>query len=126
VTPALRLALSLLASLVLWVPTLPAALEANVDPATIALRYLLALLVSRIGFGILFRIINGFAAGIRAADEAAAEKALDEAIEAAANSVSPVGRRREDLVEQSGVPATEQELLDDALEEAADQAALVP
>jgi hypothetical protein len=127
VTPALRLALSLFASLMLWVPTVPGALQANEDPATIAFRYLIALLVSRIGFGVLFRIINSYAAGLRAADEAAAEKALDEAIEAAAQIVSPVGRRRDDRVEdQAEETASEEQMLDDALDEAADQAALVP
>ena len=125
-TPALRLALSLIASLLLWVPTVPAALEANEDPATIALHYLMALIVSRVGFGVLFRIINSFAAGLRAADEAAANKALDEAIEAAAQSVAPVSRRRDDQVEdQVETQASEEQMLDDALEEAADQAALV-
>jgi hypothetical protein len=126
VTPALRLALSLIASLLLWVPTVPGALEANEDPATIAFRYLIALLVSRIGFGVLFRIINSYAAGLRAADEAAAEKALDEAIEAAAKTVGPVGRRRDDHENQAEQNASEEQMLDDALDEAADQAALVP
>ena len=126
-TPALRLALSLIASLLLWVPTVPAALEANEDPATIAFRYLIALLVSRIGFGVLFRIINGYAAGLRAADEAAANKALDEAIAAAAATVSPVGRRRDDNAgDEPGDQPSDQQLLDDALDDAADQAALVP
>ena len=118
-TPALRLAISLVLSLLLWLPTIPGALAASQDPAWIAGRYLLALLVARIGVGIVFRVIAGFAAQ-STADEAEAQDdvvADDDATELL------FGRRRSDL---DAPLQTEEEALDDALDDAASQAAMVP
>ena len=114
-TPALRLAISLVLSLLLWLPTVTSALTTNVDPAWIAGRYLLALLVARIGVGMVFRVITGYAAAI---DTATAEPPpVPDAVPAA----EPLfGRRRDDDTD-----ATEA-LLDEALEEVRDQSSLVP
>jgi hypothetical protein len=117
VTPALRLAISLVLSLLLWLPTIPGALAASEDPAWMAGRYLLSLLVARFGVGMVFRVIATFAAA-SATDEAEAE---DEAPEP--DDVELLfGRRRSDA--DAGI--TEEEALDEALDDAASQAALVP
>lgn len=118
-SPALRLACSLVASLLLWLPTVPAALEVHEDPARIALRYLGCLLVSRIGVGLLFRIVNGYAA-------TAADQQADEPADAAdeAGTVLPFGRRRED----EAMPADdtpEDELFDEAPDDVRDADAMV-
>ena len=115
-TPALRLAVSLVLSLLLWLPTIPGALAASVDPAWIAGRYLLSLLVARIGVGIVFRIIASFAAE-------AVEEEAEEDVPAADDTELLFGRRQSDFDEP---PLTEEEALDDALDDAASQAALVP
>ena len=118
-SPALRLACSLVLSLLLWLPTLPSAMNAGDAPEMIALRYLLALVVSRIGVGLVFRIVNGYAA---AAAEADVEQDTDgDEPEQAA----PVyGRRADDWVDPDA-ERTEEQLLDDALDEA-HEATLVP
>lgn len=116
-TPALRLAVSLVLSLLMWLPTIPGAMAASEDPAWIAGRYLLSLLIARIGVGLVFRIITGYAAAI-AAEQAAAEAEENEP--AQDDTEMLFGRRRSDLDEQ-----TEEEALDDALDDAASQAAMV-
>ena len=117
-TPALRLAISLVLSLLLWLPTVPGALTASEDPAWIAGRYLLSLLVARLGVGLVFRIISGYAVDLTDDEE--------QAPEAPAESDSAdvmFGRRSVDAYEQ---PApSEEQALDDALDDAASQAALV-
>ena len=102
-TPALRLALSLVVSLLVWLPTIPSALAHSEDPARIALRYLVALLVARIGVGIVFRIINAY--------HVEPEPELEDP-----EQFDAYRRRRDDVAEP-----TAEDLLDEALEDAADQ-----
>ena len=117
-TPALRLALSLLVSLLLWVPTLPTALAMHDAPEMIALRYLLALIVARFGVGLVFRVIRGYARQVLAAhDAAAAAAAAETEAKAVADAEAEFGRRRDDV-------ASEEQMLDDALEEAHEAAVL--
>lgn len=119
-TPALRLSLSLVISLLLWMPTLPSALALHDAPETIALRYLLALVVARIGVGLVFRVIRGYAEQVLAAHEAAAAAAAAETdAKAVADAEEEFGRRRDDL-------ANEEQMLDDALEDAHEAAVLTP
>ena len=118
-TPALRLAISLVLSLLLWLPTVPGALTASEDPARIAGRYLLSLLVARIGVGLVFRVISSFSAAAAAANQPEA----DEEQTVAEDTEMLFGRRRSDL---DGPGLTEEAALDDALDDAASQAALVP
>lgn len=115
-TPALRLAFSLVLSLLLWLPTVPGALTANEDPARIAIRYLLALIVSRIGVGLVFRIVNGYAAQVEAVEEESPD-----AVEEPSEAEMLFGRRRED----AGDPVAD-ELLDEVLEDAHATTSLVP
>ena len=105
-TPALRLALSLVVSLLLWLPTIPSALAAHDAPTTIALRYLVALVISRVGVGLVFRVVHGYAAGVLAAEQAQldAERAEQQAAEQAqaeqdAAEQAEFGRRRDDVVD---------------------------
>ena len=123
-TPALRLAMSLVVSLLLWLPSLPGAVAAEMPPEMIALRYLLALVVSRIGVGLVFRIFNAYAAGGEAEAESDAE---DPHSTASPASDEPVfGRRADDWVDvDAEVHATDEELLESALDEATEAAALV-
>ena len=109
-TPALRLSFSLVLSLLVWLPTIPSALANAEDPARIAVRYLIALLVSRVGVGIVFRIVNAYHVEPEPQPEPEAE--LDEAVQ-----FDAYGRRREDFAEEP----TAEDLLDEALEDAADQ-----
>ena len=119
-TPAFRLSISLVASLLLWVPTVPGAIASQEDPAHIALRYLLALVVSRVGVGLFFRVINAYAAAHEAA--LAAEAAENEPV--AEDDADPAfGRRREDVGADEQVP-DDQALLDEALEEVEQTTAL--
>ena len=118
-TPALKLAFSLVLSLLLWLPTVPSALANSEDPYRIALRYLIALLVSRVGVGLFFRIVGGF---IVEEPEPEPEEQADP--HAQAGDELGYGRRREDDFDMP-LPR-EEDLLDEALEEAADSAALVP
>lgn len=114
-TPALRLALSLVVSLLLWLPTIPAALAMHDSPETIALRYLLALIVARIGVGVVFRVVRGYAKQVLAAEaESVAESQEDD-------DDATFGRRQED---QAAETVTEEQQLDDALEEAHEAAVL--
>jgi len=115
VTAALRLALSLLGSLLLWVPTLPGALAGGEDPAGIAVRYLVCLLAARLGVGILFRVVTGYAGDL---DDAHAEGSdPSEADEPGEEPETlPYGRRRDD--------ADEEALLAEALEDVEDTTAL--
>ena len=119
-TPALRLALSLVVSLLLWVPTLPTALAVHDAPETIALRYLLSLIVARFGVGLAFRVVRGYATQVLAAhDIAAAAAAAETEAKAAADAEEEFSRRRDDL-------PNEEQMLDDALEEAHEAAVLTP
>jgi hypothetical protein len=110
VTPALRLAFSLVLSLLVWLPTVPGALATSEDPARIAVRYLVALVISRLGVGLVFRIVNGYTVP-------APEAALDPP-ETDVDDFDPVpfGRRRDDTEAE--------ELLDEALEDVAETTAL--
>lgn len=120
-TPALRLAISLVASLLLWLPTVPGAIASHEDPARIALHYLLALVVSRFGVGMVFRIVNSYAPP-ESDDEADETLASGEADDPATEIPAPPGRRRDDLVTQ---PTSDEELLDDALDEVSETTAMV-
>jgi hypothetical protein len=123
VSPALRLSFSLVASLLLWVPTVPGAIAAHEDPARIALSYLLALVVSLVGVGLVFRIISAYAAAHEAAAHAQAEAAAQATLDAAqatASEEATFGRRRDD----HGQQATEETLLDEALDEVEQTTAL--
>lgn len=124
-TPALRLSVSLVLSLLLWLPTVPSALAASEDPAMIALRYLVALLISRLGVGLVFRVVSGYAGDVLA--EAPQEEATtpSPASAAPADVVEQPGRRREDQSSDDNEDEPE-ELLDEALEEVRDTAAMVP
>ena len=117
-TPALRLAISLVLSLLLWLPTIPGALEASEDPARIAIRYLLALIVSRVGVGLLFRIINGYAAQLES-DEPEAEAAPQ--AEEPSETEMLFGRRRNDTGDSLA-----DELTDEVREDAHAATSLVP
>lgn len=119
-TAALRLAISLVLSLLMWLPTVPGALTANEDPARLGARYLLALLVARIGVGIVFRIVNSYATPEPDGEEAKEEEPVAAAPPETDHS-SP-GRRRDDFDPLAG--ATDQELLDDALDEVEETAIL--
>lgn len=124
-TSALRLAISLVLSLVLWLFTLPAALAADAGPEEIALRYLVALLVARVGVGIVFRIVHGYAAQVLAeAAEQEQEEADAAAAEAAEDEDAPYGRRRTDW-QPPEAELSDQQLLDGALDDAHDAATLV-
>lgn len=118
-TPALRLALSLVLSLLVWLPTIPGALAAHEDPARIAGRYLLALVLSRIGVGLVFRVIHGYAADIVDEEEDAEARGPD----LVANEESMFGRRSEDAtVHEDGAAS----LLDEALADVSETTSLVP
>lgn len=119
-TSALRLAISLVLSLVLWLLTLPAALAMDAGPEEIAVRYLVALLISRLGVGLVFRIVNGYAAANHVEEEAPEpEPAEDDPVDDA-----PYGRRRTDYTPPEADLSDEQ-LLDGALEQAHESATLV-
>lgn len=118
---ALRLAISLVLSLVLWLFTLPAALTAGAGPEEIALRYLTALLVARLGVGIVFRIVHGYAAEVLAAAETDDGEAPADEV---ADDEAPYGRRRTDY-HPPEADLTDEQLLDEALEDAHDAATLV-
>lgn len=122
-TPALRLAFSLLASLVLWVPTIPGAIAADEDPARIALRYLLALIASRFGVGLVFRIVNGYARDLDLDDDDDDEDTLGADEEDEADDIA-FGRRRDDVAVAPFLP-TEESLLDEALDDVRDTTTLV-
>lgn len=116
-TPALRLAISLVLSLLLWLPTVAGALAASEDPAWIAGRYLLSLLVARLGVGLVFRIVNGYAVDLPEPEPLQPE----DAVNPDSTNVA-FGRRSADAEQQ---PASEEQALDHALDDAAAQAALV-
>lgn len=122
--PALRLSLSLVASLLLWLPTVPAALRANEEPAIIAAYYLAALLVSRLGVGLVFRIVTAYAPHDEPAAEAEHADGDDPGDDEDGEADSPLGRRRDD-VEPAAADTSEETLLDEALDEVADSNALV-
>ena len=118
-TPALRLAISLVLSLLLWLPTIPGALVAHEDPARIAARYLLALILSRIGVGLVFRVINAYASQIPDDEDETEPEANDEPTEAELL----FGRRQDDAtVHEGGAPS----MLDDALADVSETTSLVP
>ena len=125
-TPALRLSVSLVLSLLLWLPTVPSALAASEDPAMIALRYLVALLISRVGVGLVFRVVSGYAGDVLAEEIPAEEptpSAAPVASVAPAEVVDQPARRREDQIAENDGEA--EAMLDEALEEVRDTAALV-
>lgn len=123
-TPAVRLSFSLVLSLLLWLPTVPAALGADNDPATIALRYLVALLIARVGVGLLFRVVGAYAGDVWSDD--AADEGGPEATDGAglADDQTNPGRRHNDDMDLN-VPEAE-DMLDDALDEVHDTTAMVP
>ena len=111
-TPALRLAFSLVLSLLVWLPTVPGALASSEDPARIAVRYLIALVISRLGVGLVFRVINGYTVALP-------EPEPEPEPSAAATDdlgLTAFGRRREDTEAE--------ELLDEALDDVAETTAL--
>lgn len=111
-TAAIRLALTLVASLLLWLPMIPAALAGNESPESIALRYLLALVVARAGVGILIRVIGAYATPVLAELEAAPDDGEPEPEpEADAEPVAPRRRRDDDSPAQADDLS---ETLDDA------------
>ena len=118
-TAPLRLAASLVVSLLMWLPTVPAALTNSEDPARLGGRYLVALLIARVGVGIVFRIINAYKPA-EAEDEE--PEAHDEA-PPVTDERAAVGRRRDDL-SPAPAEATDQELLDEALHDVEESAAL--
>lgn len=121
-TPALRLALSLVLSLLMWLPTIPSALRVQDQPEMIALRYLLALVVARVCVGLAFRVIRGYAAAVLADDEDEAPES--EPAEADDGQSPALGRRHDDVTADGDDPPNEQQLLDDALDEAQEAAVL--
>ena len=116
-TAALRLAFSLVLSLLVWLPTVPGALTNSEDPARIALSYLLALIVSRIGVGLVFRIITAYTAEEEAPEPEAAAEPED------LDPYATYGRRREDITEAE---LSAEDLLDEALSDVAETNALAP
>jgi hypothetical protein len=64
---------SLVASLVLWFPSMQACLRGDLDLASAGLRYVAALVVSRLALNFLARLINAY----RAAPEGAAPAGAD-------------------------------------------------
>lgn len=104
----------------MWLPTVPAALTHSEDPARLAGRYLLALLIARIGVGIVFRIVKAYTPEDADDEEPEVE---DIAPPVAADDGAAFGRRREDLTPFPH-EATDQELLDEALDDVEDTAAL--
>ena len=113
-TPALRLAASLVVSLLMWLPTVPAALRAHEDPSRLGGRYLLALLVARIGVGIVFRVVKAYTPPeVDAEDEQDAP-----AVDSDPGESVLLGRRRVDS------PVSEEALLDEALDDVEDTTAL--
>lgn len=100
-TVALRLALTLVASLLLWLPTVPSALANHESPEIVGLRYLLALVVARFGVGVLFRIVRAYAAPVL--EELEADEADEDDEDESPPHDGPVdesevgfGRRRDD------------------------------
>lgn len=120
-TSALRLAISLVLSLVLWLLTLPAALAMDAGPEEIAVRYLVALLIARLGVGLVFRIVNGYAAANHVVEEVPEREDTDGPGDL---DDAPYGRRRTDYTPPEAELSDEQ-LLDGALEEAHEAATLV-
>ena len=82
--PVSRLGCSLVASLVLWIPTLQACMRGDTDLFTASIRYLVAFGLSMLAVSVLSQLVTGYAA-LQTADEPAPEPG------------SPVGRRREDI-----------------------------
>lgn len=124
-TPALRFSFSLVLSLLLWLPTVPSSLSANADPAMIAVRYLVALIVARLGVGLVFRLVGGYAGEAVEEEPEAEEEPEQTSVFAGPTLVDDpagTGRRREDQVDLE--ETDEEALLDAALDEAADSAAL--
>ena len=123
-TPALRFSFSLVLSLLLWLPTVPSALSSNVDPAMIAVRYLVALIVARLGVGLVFRLVGGYAGDVLAEEPDAEDESEQTHVfagSAAVEDPAATGRRREDQIEPED---SEEALLDAALDDAADSAVL--
>ena len=116
-TPALRLSFSLVLSLLIWLPTVPGALATSEDPARIALRYLIGLIISRVGVGIVFRIINAYTV-----EETETTPEPETATEPGdLDPYADFGRRREDF---GDIGRSAEDLLDEALDDVADQQAL--
>jgi hypothetical protein len=106
----------------MWLFTLPSALEMDEGPEFIALRYLAALVVARLGVGLVFRIVRGYAAPILA--EGGADEETDADDEAAATEPTSFDRRRTDQLSDD-MGDRDQQRLDDALDEAHGAATLV-
>ena len=85
---------SLVTSLVLWFPSMQACLRGDLDLAPAGLRYLAALVVSRLAMNSLARLVNAY----RAAQDPVAPAAIDPpaAAPTPADAVPPVGQRRRD------------------------------
>lgn len=119
-TAPLRLAASLVLSLLVWLPMVPGALAGHEDPALIAGRYLAALVLSRIGVGLLFRVVGAYAAEAELESDEGAEPEPEQPFD----DGQAYDRRRTDPPPAS--PVTEEQLLDDALDDVRDTTALVP
>lgn len=86
--------LSLVTSLVLWLPSMQACLRGDLDLAPAGLRYLAALVVSRLAMNGLARLVNAYrAAGV--AGSPAAETPST-AAQAVGSDPAPPQRRRSD------------------------------
>ena len=81
--PASRLGISLVASLVLWFPTLQACMRGDTDLFSASIRYLVAFGLATLAVNLLAQLVSGYAATQAAAQETAAEATL--------------GRRRDDV-----------------------------
>ena len=90
--PAARLGVSLVASLVLWFPTLQATMRGDTDLFSAAIRYLLAFGLATIAVNLLSQLVTGYAAEQAGDDESAA-----------AEQASAFGRRREDVADSLAV-----------------------
>jgi hypothetical protein len=88
---------SLVTSLVLWFPSMQACLRGDLDLAPAGLRYIAALVVSRLALGGLARLINAYHAGPAAdATPAGAPPSPSAAPRPPASEPAPPQRRRTD------------------------------
>ena len=84
--PASRLFCSLVASLVLWLPTLQACMRGDTDLFSAAVRYLVAFALATLAVNLLASLVHGYAT----------TQAEAKAAPATATSEGNLGRRRDD------------------------------
>jgi len=87
---------SLVTSLVLWFPSMQACLRGDLDLAPAGLRYLAALVVSRLALGGLARLINAYHAAAADAPPAGAPPSPSVAPQPSGSEPAPPQRRRGD------------------------------